>query len=59
MSPPKTVSLQIGEKVKRAALGNGPVDAAYKAIGEITGEPLDIIDYSIGTKGHGADALAR
>lgn len=55
-----TVSLRVGDDVvTRAALGNGPVDAAYKAIGEITGEPLDILDYNIGTKGHGADALAQ
>jgi len=59
--PSATVKMQVGDaEVTRAATGNGPVDAAYEAIMEILGHPdIDIVDFTLDSKGEGADALAQ
>ena len=37
--------------------GDGPVDAAYKAISKATGENPKLLDYSVGSITGGTDAL--
>ncbi|NQZ06800.1 MAG: 2-isopropylmalate synthase, partial [Algicola sp.] len=55
-----TVGLMIdGKQVIEAATGNGPVDAAYRAIGRITDKAIGIIEYSLDAKGTGANALGQ
>jgi 2-isopropylmalate synthase len=55
-----TVGLTIdGERVIEAATGNGPVDAAYRAISRITDKAIGIIEYSLDAKGTGANALGE
>jgi 2-isopropylmalate synthase len=55
-----TVGLMIDDKqVIEAATGNGPVDAAYRAIGLITDKDIEIIEYSLDAKGTGANALGQ
>ena len=55
-----TVSLSIGEKqYTEAATGNGPVEAAYKAISRITDMPIQLVDYNLQAKGSGAEALGQ
>ena len=48
-----------GKDVVEAATGNGPVEAAYKAINQITNLNIDIIDYSLESKGEGENALGQ
>ncbi|GGW72744.1 2-isopropylmalate synthase [Alteromonas halophila] len=59
--PSATVKLTIGgDSVTRASTGNGPVDAAYKAIMEMVGhDNIDVVDFKLDSKGEGADALAQ
>ncbi|MCC2616644.1 2-isopropylmalate synthase [Aestuariibacter halophilus] len=59
--PSATVKLRIGDKeTTSAAIGNGPVDAAYNAITKALGhERIDIVDFKLDSKGEGADALAQ
>lgn len=59
--PSATVKMQIGENiVTESSTGNGPVDAAYKAITKAIGhDDLDIVDFKLDSKGEGADALAQ
>ena len=47
---------QVHEQV---ALGDGPVDAAYKAIEQIAGIPLALSDYRINSVSDGEDALGE
>jgi 2-isopropylmalate synthase len=55
-----TVGLQIdGKQVIEAATGNGPVDAAYRAIALITDKEIGIIEYNLDAKGTGANALGE
>lgn len=57
-----TASLQLrcGDEVKSdAATGNGPVDAAYRAILKVVDMDLDITDYQIAAKGRGQNALGQ
>ena len=55
-----TVGLTInGESKIQAATGNGPVDAAYRAIAQMTDKDIGIIDYKLDAKGKGADALGQ
>ena len=39
--------------------GDGPVDAAYRAISKAAGVPLKLDDFSITTTGSGADAVGE
>ncbi|WP_269517525.1 2-isopropylmalate synthase [Alteromonas sp. BMJM2] len=59
--PSATVKMKVGEQeITQACTGNGPVDAAFKAIISILGhEDLEIVDFKLDSKGEGADALAQ
>lgn len=59
--PTATVTLLAGEQeITQAAIGNGPVDAAFNAIIKaIDGDELEIVDFKLDSKGEGADALAQ
>lgn len=55
-----TVRLSIdGKAVTEAATGNGPVDAAYKAIERASNKDINITSYKLGAKGEGQDALGQ
>jgi 2-isopropylmalate synthase len=55
-----TVRIEIeGEAVTEAATGNGPVDAAYNAIGRATGSRVEIASYKLSAKGKGQNALGQ
>lgn len=58
--PTATVQLEIEEEVKTdAATGDGPIDAAYRAIDRITGIDCDLSDYEIRAITGGKDALGE
>ena len=59
--PTATVTIQMGDEEKTmAAIGNGPVDAAFNAILNVTGlTDIEIVDFKLDSKGKGADALAQ
>ena len=59
--PSATVKMKVGEQeITQACTGNGPVDAAFKAIISILGhEDLEVVDFKLDSKGEGADALAQ
>jgi len=42
-----------------AAVGTGPVDAAYRAIDELVRRPATLVDYSVRSVTEGIDALAE
>ncbi|HEY7956150.1 MAG TPA: 2-isopropylmalate synthase [Polyangia bacterium] len=42
-----------------AAVGTGPVDAAYKAIDELTGRPSALLEYAVRSVTDGIDALGE
>ncbi|MEK6646206.1 MAG: 2-isopropylmalate synthase [Candidatus Firestonebacteria bacterium] len=57
MVPTATVSLKIGGKIYSAsAIGDGPVDATYKAINEVIKENVSLIDYQIRSITSGKEA---
>ncbi len=45
--------------VQKVAMGDGPVDAAFKAIDEITGKPFELVNYSLNSVTEGGDALGE
>lgn len=59
--PSATVTILAGnEEITKAATGNGPVDAAFKAIIDaIDGSDLEVVDFKLDSKGEGADALSQ
>ncbi len=58
--PTATVKLEKeGELLQDAACGNGPVDAAFKAIDRITGMTLVLDDYSLRSVTQGKDAVGE
>ena len=59
--PSATVTLKVGgEPVTESSTGNGPVDAAFKAIIKLLGhDKIEIVDFKLDSKGEGADALAQ
>jgi 2-isopropylmalate synthase len=58
--PTATVEISRGDKVEReASIGNGPVDAVYKAIEKITGIKTRLEDYSITSITEGKDAMGE
>lgn len=59
--PTATVTVEAGnESITESSIGNGPVDAAFKAIIKaIKGHDLEIVDFKLDSKGEGADALAQ
>ncbi len=55
--PTATVQMEIdGSVLKAADLGNGPVDAAFKTIKEITGDTSNLIRYEVDAITGGTDA---
>ena len=58
--PTATVAIEKeGEIIQDAACGDGPVDAAFKAIDRITGISGELIDYSIKAVTGGKDAVGE
>ncbi|MBK4713951.1 MULTISPECIES: 2-isopropylmalate synthase [Tenebrionibacter/Tenebrionicola group] len=55
-----SVKLACGDDIKtEAATGNGPVDAVYQAINRISDYNIELVDYKLGSKGHGKNALGQ
>ncbi|MGK2906026.1 MAG: 2-isopropylmalate synthase [Desulfuromonadales bacterium] len=60
VAPTATVELEIRGKLKRTAIiGDGPVDATFKAIKKLTGLQPRLINFSIGSITGGTDALGE
>ena len=58
--PTATVSMTKGKhEFREARIGDGPVDAVYKAIDAITGVPGILRDYSIHAITRGQDAIGE
>jgi 2-isopropylmalate synthase len=58
--PSATVRLRIGDDIKEAAAqGNGPVDAAYKAVDQMTGFAVQLEDYSVRGVTSGQEAMGE
>lgn len=58
--PTATVGLKKGnEFYQDSATGDGPVDAAYRAIERITGIGVELLDYSIKSVAWGRDAIGE
>ena len=58
--PTATIKLKKGNQIiQDAAIGDGPVDATYKAIERITGIPGKLISYSIRAVTGGKDAIGE
>lgn len=58
--PTATIGLKKGDKyIQDSATGDGPVDAAYKAIERITGMNIELLDYSIKSVAWGHDAIGE
>lgn len=58
--PTATVRLKKDDKViQEAACGDGPVDAAYRAIDRITGLKCKLVDYRLRAISEGKDALGE
>lgn len=53
------ISIDNSEVVFKADTGNGPIEAAYKALKQMTGVDLTIIDFKLDSKGEGADAIGQ
>jgi 2-isopropylmalate synthase len=60
-TPTATVSIRgvDGGVKEQTAEGNGSVDAIYNAIDAVTGEAVELEDYSIKSVTHGKDALGE
>jgi 2-isopropylmalate synthase len=58
--PTATVGLRKNDQIiQEAAYGDGPVDAAYKAIDKITGVKVELADYSLNAATRGKDAMGE
>ena len=58
--PTATIGLKKeNEVMQEAAYGDGPVDAAYKAIDKITGAKVELVDYSLSAATKGKDAMGE
>ena len=58
--PTATVRIRKRDEVfQEAACGDGPIDAAYKAIDRVTGLKANLLDYSIRSVTGGKDALGE
>jgi len=59
-APTATVELEVKGKLKKVAiLGDGPVDATFKAIKKLTGMKPTLVNYSVGSITGGTDALGE
>ena len=47
------------QSIEKTCRGDGPVDAAFKAINEIAGKPFNLVDYSLNAVTEGEDALGE
>jgi 2-isopropylmalate synthase len=57
--PRATVVMRVGEaRLSCSAVGNGPVDACFNGIVQLTGIEANIVRYSVNSVTEGADALA-
>jgi len=55
-----SVKLLVDDKeIIEAATGNGPVEAAFNAVNQISNVDLEIVDYSLKAKGEGENALGQ
>lgn len=60
ISSTATVTLdRLGERKEGVAMGDGPVDAAFKAVESVTGLKMKLDDYSIRSVSEGGDALGE
>ena len=58
--PSATILMRVGnEEVLKASFGDGPVDAAFKTIKEITGIDCKLVEYSVKSITGGTDALGE
>jgi 2-isopropylmalate synthase len=58
--PTATIGLKIKDKVMQdAAVGDGPIDAAFNAIDKIIGEPVRLIDYALQALTSGKNAMGE
>ncbi|MDI3257521.1 MAG: 2-isopropylmalate synthase [Kyrpidia sp.] len=59
--PTATLRLRVsdGTVIEEAAVGNGAVDAIYKAIDRVTGESTELVSYQIQSVTGGRDALGE
>ena len=58
--PTATIGLlKADEVIQEAAYGDGPVDAAYKAIDRITGVEVELADYALNAATKGRDAMGE
>ncbi len=58
--PTATVRILKGdEHLQEAAVGDGPVDAAFKAIDKIAKTPVELVDYSLRAVTGGQDAMGN
>lgn len=58
--PTATIKLKKGkETFKHSAVGDGPIDALYTAIKDITGLDVDLKEYKISSMSRGKEALGR
>ena len=58
--PTATIGLKKGsQSFQDSATGDGPVDAAYRAIERITGMNIELLDYSIKSVAWGHDAIGE
>ena len=48
-----------GQRCEEAAIGSGPVDAAFKCIEKIAGKDIKLLEYKISAQGTGPDALGQ
>jgi 2-isopropylmalate synthase len=56
-TPTATVEMEVEGEVKKAAvMGDGPVDATFKAIKQITGSEAPLLNFSVGAITGGTDA---
>jgi 2-isopropylmalate synthase len=55
-----TISLQVDDKIiEQVSGGDGPIDAAYKAVNTIINKKIELDDYSIHAATEGEDALGE
>ena len=58
--PTATVKIKKGRKIyQEASVGDGPIDATYKAIDRITGLSPKLLDYSLKAVTSGKEALGE
>ena len=58
--PTATVRLMVGDELRQgAACGDGPVDAAYRAIAVVAGIQAELLQYEIRSTTAGAEAMGE